>query len=185
MSNTATAPTNLPAAQAAPAAQSDSLPSAGAGIIAFKPLITQGAPEDFSVTAVEDMLDIMEQIRSQEIAKAEVASINMVSRYLKFSRFKNIPLRRSFVGWTARPLIDYKTKEPMYDENTGEQLYGPAVIFYNHEGDVMEINQAFDILKCFHEHHVPRGTMVEITFLGLETTEKGNNKQTFKIVFLK
>lgn len=181
MSNTS----NLPAAQAAPAPapapENQNLP----GVAKFKALITEGSPSDFDITAAEEMLDVMERVRGQDIQKSEPSSINMVTRYLKFGQLKGIPQRRFFMGWTARPLVDYKTKEPIYDESTGEQMYGPAVIFYNPTEDQMEVNQAFDIVKCFHEHRPPKGQMVEITFMGLAQTEKGNNKQTFKILFLK
>lgn len=179
MSNTS----NLPAAQVAPAPapESQNLP----GAAKFKALITEGSPNDFDITATEEMLDIMEQVRGQDIQKSEPSSINMVTRYLKFGQLKGIPQRRFFMGWTARPLVDYKTKGPICDENTGEQIYGPAVIFYNSAEDQMEINQAFEIVKCFHEHRPPKGQMVEITFMGLVPTERGNNRQTFKILFLK
>lgn len=149
------------------------------------PFITQGSADNFDVTAVEDMLDVMEQVRNKDIAKSEVASINMVTRYLKFTQHKDQPIRRFFMGWTARPLVDYKTKEPLTNPDTGEQLFGPAVIFYNPEKQQMEVNQAFDIIKTFHDTKPPQGTAVEITFKGLITTDKGNNKQDFSIVFLK
>ncbi len=148
-------------------------------------LITQGNAADFEVPAAEDLLGVMEEVRGKDINAAVPSSINMVTTYLKFSKLKGQPQRRSFMGWTARPLVDYKTKEPICDENTGEQLYGPAVIFYNHETEAMEVNQAFDILKTMHESKPKKGTGVEITYLGLEPTEGGRNKQTFKIIFLK
>ena len=148
-------------------------------------LITQGAPEQFNITAVEEMLDALEQARKRDIKKAQPASTNMVDNYLKFNALMGVPIRRFFMGWTARPLVDYKTKEPICDPETGEQLFGPAVIFFNPETDTMEVNQAFQILKTFHNHKPAKGTAVEITYKGLVPTERGNNQQNFSIVFLK
>lgn len=154
-----------------------------------KPLILSATAGEFEIEKAEDMLDLMEQVRRQNIEVAEATSIDMVRRYLKFAALKDMPIRRSFIGWTARPRVDFNTKETICDENTGEQLYGPAVIFYNHEKECMEINQAFDILKTIHDQQVegrcPKGTMLEITYLGLEPTTAGRNKQTFRIIFLK
>ena len=150
-----------------------------------KPLVLQADPGAFEIAAAEDLLDTMERIKGDDITKAVAASINMVTTYLKFSAYKGQPLRRFFVGWTARPLVDFQTKEPICDPETGAQQYGPAVIFYNPETEAMEVNQAFDIVKTLHDHRPPKGTKMEMTYLGLEPTAGGKNKQTFKIIFLK
>lgn len=150
-----------------------------------KPLILSATAGEFAIESAEDMLDLMERVRAQKIAEAEAVSIDMVRRYLKFAALKGIPIRRTFMGWTARPQVDFNTKEPVYDEATGEQMFSPAVIFYNHEEGCMEVNQAFDILKTLHEQQCAKGQMVEITYKGLEPTAGGRNKQTFKIIFLK
>lgn len=150
-----------------------------------KPLILSAPPEQFSVERAEDMLDLMERVRAQNIAAAKPGSIDMVYRYLKFAPLKGVAVRRTFMGWTARPLVDFNTKEPVCDEATGEQMYGPAIVLFNHEEECMEVNQAFDILKTIHEQQPPKGQMLEITYKGLEPTQGGRNKQTFKIIFLK
>jgi len=64
-------------------------------------LITQGNAADFEVSAAEDLLGVMEEVRGKDINAAVPSSINMVTTYLKFSKLKGQPQRRSFMGWTA------------------------------------------------------------------------------------
>lgn len=174
MSNTATA---LPAAQ-----QSGVIQVQRPQRIAYKP---QGLASDFDMDEAEDFLDLMESIRAKDIKNAELASINMVPKYLKFNKLENKPQRLFFFGIRARPLIDYKSKEPLIDEH-GQQIYGPAVVLYDEDTNSMFVNQAAQLTKTIMEMPgLKRGDMLEIIYKGIEQTSTGNNMQTFEVYLLK
>jgi len=147
------------------------------------PYKASGLAHEFSHTAMEELLDLREIARAKNIKEADAVSINMVPRYLKFASMLGKPQRLFFAGWTLRPRIDYKTKEPIVDEN-GQQLFGPAVLFYDEEKDQMFLNQASELTRCFHSMQPKKGDMFEVTLTGTEQLGNGNNLQTFKVIVL-
>jgi len=147
---------------------------------AIRPLTLQAPAEDFEQSDLKSMAAIFAELKGKDLAKAKISSVNMVLEYLKFDDLQGEPVRRFFMGWTARPLLDFNTKQPIIDDD-GQQMYGPAVILYDPKTESMQVNQAFDIVKFAHESRIPQGTAIQMTFTRLRKTSTGRNKQSFDI----
>ena len=136
-----------------------------------------------SVEVVPDMLSpegilrTLEEAAAKNIDDANIASSNMVMKYLKFVDRKGEKIRLYYIGLTERKMIDYS-------DYSGEQSeMGMAVVFYCRKTDTLYVNMANQIVRVIQ--NLKRGTMLEITYLGLESTRNGRNMQNFKIVLLK
>lgn len=172
-----TASTNPPAAQAAP--QNENLPSAA---VPKRDNLPSAAPyEQFTLSTMEDISGAVSSTKGRDINKAAVSSVNMVSDYLGFDDLINKPIRRFFCGWTARPLVDFNTKEPQCDPETGEQLYGPAAILYDQETEKMQVSMAAILVGTIKERKFKPGQGLQITCKGYKKTGKGNKAQDFDI----
>ena len=150
---------------------------------AIRPLVLQGSAEDLEQSDLNSLNNIFADLKGKDLSKAEVTSVNMVAEYLKFDDLQGEPVRRYFMGWTARPSLDFNSKQPIVDDD-GQQMYGPAVILFDPKTDSMQVNQAFDIVKFAHENKIPQGTPIQMTFLRLRKTSTGRNKQSFDIRIL-
>lgn len=150
---------------------------------AIRPLVLQGSPDDLEQSDIKALSDLFTRFKGTDLAKLAVASVNMVPDYLKFDDLQNVPVRRIFFGWTARPLLDFQTKQPLVDED-GQQVYGPAVILFDPATESMQVNQAFDLIKFAHDSRVEQGQPLQITFLRLKKTSTGRNKQAFDVRLL-
>lgn len=169
MSNTS----NLPAAQAAPAPapapENQNLPGAA----------QSAAP--YPIATMQDIEGAIAGNKGRDLSKSAVSSVNMVSDYLGFDDILNVPIRRIFCGWTVRPLVDFGTKEPLCDPETGEQLYGPAAILYDQETEKMQVNMAAILVGTIKDRKFPPGTPLQIKCIGYKKTSKGNKAQDFDI----
>lgn len=149
------------------------------------PVRLEGLAHELEISSMENFLDEMAQVDPGRLSGAEVASINMVTRYLKFAEQKGRAVRRFFIGWTARAKVDFKTKMPIMDEN-GQQIYQPCAIFWTGKNeDSMEMNQATELVKTLQEMRVKRWDMLQMTFEELVTISNGHNQQKFSVVLLK
>ncbi len=161
--------TNLPAAQAAPAHQGDNLPAQAASATVYP------------IATMQEIEGAIAGNKGRDLSKSAVSSVNMVSDYLGFDDILNVPIRRIFCGYTARPLVDFNTKEPQCDPETGEQLYGPAVILYDQTTEKMQVNMAAILVGTIKDRKFPPGTALQITCTGYKKTSKGNKAQDFDI----
>lgn len=149
------------------------------------PVRLEGLAHELEISSMEDLLDEMAKIDPGKLSGAEEASINMVTRYLKFTEQKGKKVRRYFIGWTYRAKVDFKTKVPITDEN-GQQIYQPCAIFWTgRDEDSMEMNQATELVKTLQEMRVKRWDMLQMTFEELVTISNGHNQQKFSVVLLK
>ena len=72
---------------------------------AIRPLVLQGSPEDLEQSDLNSLTGIFADLKGKDLAKAEVASVNMVSEYLKFDDLQGEPVRRFFMGWTPKQTV--------------------------------------------------------------------------------
>lgn len=164
MSNTAS---NLPAAQAAP--QNENLPGVS---------MTREQPRE---STMEELAEAVASTKGKDLKTSEVASVNMVDEYLSFDEIIGEWIRRFFLGWTIRPLVDFNTKEPLCDPGTGEQLYGPAAILFDPETEKMQVNMASILVGTIKSRKFKPGTALQIKCTGTKKTSSGYRAQTFDI----
>ncbi|MEM6320637.1 MAG: hypothetical protein AAF960_23410 [Bacteroidota bacterium] len=122
----------------------------------------------FNLSETAQIKDLFESGNLDQIDQLEVEPLNIATQYYDFEQ--NKPVRFAFLGITEQPT------------NGGEML--PAVVLLDKEKNTY-VNMGTILVNTFVQNQITIGSLVEIKWIGVKKTQRGNSVRTWSIRPLK